>query len=209
MVALHAECGDLTATATTSGPQQYQNPYNRNGDTGPCDFDLRHNFTSSLVYEAPKFSNRAVNEIAGSLAIRRPVLGAHRTSLHADHRSGQFADRCPPGPAGRGRQSVREQYQFADLDRSGGVRAERSGHFRKRGLQFADRARLSSIWTRTLRAASRFASTRRFDLRFEFFNLLNHTNFNPPVSSRSSSTFGRIQSAGDPRILQFAAKFVF
>ena len=48
-----------------------------------------------------------------------------------------------------------------------------------------------------------------FDLRFEFFNLLNHTNFNPPVSSKSSSTFGRIQSAGDPRILQLAAKFVF
>jgi hypothetical protein len=49
----------------------------------------------------------------------------------------------------------------------------------------------------------------RFDLRFEFFNLLNHTNFSTPVSSRSSATFGRILSAGDPRILQFAAKFVF
>jgi hypothetical protein len=49
----------------------------------------------------------------------------------------------------------------------------------------------------------------RFDLRFEFFNLLNHTNFNLPVSSKSSATFGRILSSGDPRILQFAAKFVF
>jgi hypothetical protein len=49
----------------------------------------------------------------------------------------------------------------------------------------------------------------RFDLRFEFFNLLNHTNFNLPVSTRNSATFGKIQSAGDPRILQLAAKIVF
>jgi hypothetical protein len=49
----------------------------------------------------------------------------------------------------------------------------------------------------------------KFELRFEFFNLLNHTNFSLPAATRSSSTFGKIQSAGDPRILQFAAKFKF
>src|SRR5262249_39190935 len=49
----------------------------------------------------------------------------------------------------------------------------------------------------------------RFELRFEFFNILNHTNFAAPVSRLSTNTFGLIQSAGDPRILQFAAKFTF
>jgi hypothetical protein len=49
----------------------------------------------------------------------------------------------------------------------------------------------------------------RIELRFEFFNLLNHTNFNTPVATENSSTFGRILSSGDPRILQFAAKFTF
>jgi len=48
-----------------------------------------------------------------------------------------------------------------------------------------------------------------FELRFEFFNLLNHTNFNNPSATLSSATFGKVQSAGDPRILQFAAKFKF
>jgi hypothetical protein len=48
-----------------------------------------------------------------------------------------------------------------------------------------------------------------FELRFEFFNLLNHTNFSTPVATLSSATFGKIQSAADPRILQFAAKFKF
>jgi hypothetical protein len=49
----------------------------------------------------------------------------------------------------------------------------------------------------------------RFELRFEFFNALNHTNFNAPVNRLSSATFGVIQSSLDPRILQFAAKYSF
>jgi hypothetical protein len=49
----------------------------------------------------------------------------------------------------------------------------------------------------------------RVKLRFEFFNTLNHTNFAAPVNSLESATFGFLQSAGDPRLLQFAAKYSF
>ena len=45
--------------------------------------------------------------------------------------------------------------------------------------------------------------------RWEVFNVMNHVNFNAPVSSLNSSSFGLIQSAGDPRIMQFALKFVY
>ena len=45
--------------------------------------------------------------------------------------------------------------------------------------------------------------------RAEFFNAFNNVNFNGPSSSLSSSSFGRITSAGDPRILQFALKLSF
>jgi hypothetical protein len=41
------------------------------------------------------------------------------------------------------------------------------------------------------------------------FNVLNHTNFNNPTTGLNSSNFGRILSAGDPRIMQFALKFDF
>ena len=51
--------------------------------------------------------------------------------------------------------------------------------------------------------------SQRVELRFEFFNVLNHTNFNAPQSSLNSATFGRIQSSLDPRILQLAAKYAF
>jgi hypothetical protein len=50
---------------------------------------------------------------------------------------------------------------------------------------------------------------KEFQLRFEFFNPLNHTNLNNPVGGMTSSAFGKIQSAADPRILQFVGKFSF
>ena len=46
-------------------------------------------------------------------------------------------------------------------------------------------------------------------LRTEFFNLLNHNNFNLPDNFVGSPTFGQIVSAQDPRRIQFALKFLF
>jgi hypothetical protein len=45
--------------------------------------------------------------------------------------------------------------------------------------------------------------------RAEAFNLLNHTNFNLPGNRITQATYGRITSAQDPRILQFALKVRF
>ena len=45
--------------------------------------------------------------------------------------------------------------------------------------------------------------------RAEFFNLFNRANFNNPQTSVTSSTFGRVTTAGDPRIVQFGLKFVY
>jgi hypothetical protein len=47
--------------------------------------------------------------------------------------------------------------------------------------------------------------------RAEFFNAFNHAQFNTPVSTDiSASTFGQItSSAVNPRLIQFALKYVF
>ena len=47
------------------------------------------------------------------------------------------------------------------------------------------------------------------ELRFEFFNVFNHTQFLNPSGDVASVNFGRVLSARDPRIIQLAAKFTF
>jgi hypothetical protein len=45
--------------------------------------------------------------------------------------------------------------------------------------------------------------------RSEFFNLFNSVNFGQPVLLLNNRNFGRIQTAGDPRIMQFALRYAF
>ena len=47
------------------------------------------------------------------------------------------------------------------------------------------------------------------EFRAEVFNLPNNVNLDNPTASLNSATFGRVISAGDPRIMQFALKYIF
>ena len=49
----------------------------------------------------------------------------------------------------------------------------------------------------------------RLQLRGEFFNALNHTNFNPPGTIFGSSSFGVISSAKSARHIQVGARLAF
>ncbi|MGH9370367.1 MAG: hypothetical protein ACRD15_02415 [Vicinamibacterales bacterium] len=49
----------------------------------------------------------------------------------------------------------------------------------------------------------------RLQLRGELFNAFNQVNFGNPNTTLSSSSFGRITSAGDGRVIQLAAKLIW
>jgi hypothetical protein len=49
----------------------------------------------------------------------------------------------------------------------------------------------------------------RLQFRADFFNVFNQVNFGNPNGQLSAANFGRITSAGAPRILQFGLKFLF
>jgi len=50
----------------------------------------------------------------------------------------------------------------------------------------------------------------KVEVRAESFNLLNHYRpGNPAASFGTANTFGQITSSGDPRIMQFALKYIF
>jgi hypothetical protein len=55
----------------------------------------------------------------------------------------------------------------------------------------------------------RGVETRRVQIRAEFFNALNHTNFGLPVNSIDSPAFGSIVSAAPAREIQLGARVEF
>src|SRR5262249_14191877 len=60
------QTGETIADRVVLGSNTYQNPANRNADTGNCDADLRHNLVNSFVYQTPKFANRSVNALVAN-----------------------------------------------------------------------------------------------------------------------------------------------
>jgi hypothetical protein len=54
-----------------------------------------------------------------------------------------------------------------------------------------------------------FTESMSLELRFEFFNVFNHAQFNTPTGLINSGSFGAVTSAANPRIGQVAAKFHF
>ncbi len=67
-------------------------------------------------------------------------------------------------------------------------------------------------WTVDLVTSKRFRMPWRngnFELRGEFFNLFNRTNFRAPNGVRTAAAFGTIRTTYDPRIIQIGLKLSF
>ena len=60
-------------------------------------------------------------------------------------------------------------------------------------------AKITPIWGERLQS----------ELRADFFNMLNHTQFDNPSRNITSPLFGQISSTGDPRIIQLAFRLTF
>jgi hypothetical protein len=192
------------------GSNTYQNPYNRNADHGSCDADQRHNFVNSFVYESPKFSNQAENWLLGNWQLSF-LITAHTgfpmypsTGVDASL-TGVGQDR--PDVVGGINPYVRNMQTLTWLNATAFI-ANAPGTYGNAGYNSLLAPGFFDLDT-NLTKFFPITERQRFELRFEFFNTLNHTNFNAPVNNLRSATFGVIQSAADPRILQFAAKYRF
>jgi hypothetical protein len=66
-------------------------------------------------------------------------------------------------------------------------------------------------WDFSVHKKIAFSETKYFQFRAEIFNLFNHANFSNPDGGFSDgpTSFGKITTAGDPRLLQFALKYFF
>ncbi len=83
-----------------------------------------------------------------------------------------------------------------------------AGQFGDAGRNIARGPAYTNVDLSLVRTFSLSART-RLQFRAEAFNIANHANFGLPVADLNSANFGRILSAGPPRLLQFGMKLMF
>jgi hypothetical protein len=187
---------------------QYQNPFNRNDDRGPCDHDLRHNYVATAIYESPRLQDRVLDTILGGWQVS--MLISARSGFPFTPRTGTDASFSGNGldrPNIVGSPYVRDLSILQWINPKA-FQPNAAGTYGNAGYNSLIGPKFFNMDS-GLTKSFRIRETHRVELRFEFFNVLNHTNFNAPSSSLNSSQFGRIQSAYDGRLLQLAAKYAF
>jgi hypothetical protein len=186
----------------------YQNPYDREGDRGNCNVDIRHNTNVSFLATSPQFSG----------PIKRRLLGSWRLGGIITKRSGLWfspltgTDASRTG-VGADRPNVVRDPKLSNptaalwFDKTA-FRANAPGTYGNAGaysLVGPGALTFDAMLTR----AFGIREGQRLEVRAEAFNVLNHPNYGDPTNSLSSANFGRILSAADPRIWQFALKYIF
>lgn len=185
-----------------------QNPYNRNGERGNCGFDLRQGFNLTFVVETPRLKNHLADRLVGVWKIA-PILTAHSgiwftpvTGLD-NSLTGIGLDR----PNVVGNPYVRNSSTLQWISANAFV-PNPLGTFGDAGSDSLVGPMFFNIDASISREFI-IKERNKIELRFEFFNLLNHPNFNNPDNNLQDNTFGEILSDASPRILQFAAKYTF
>ena len=186
----------------------YQDASNRRGEWGNCTADRRQIFNLSFVAQSPKFSSKLLQRFAGNWqlsGIYNYLSGAWLNVVDGTDVSltGLGSDRPNVvGDSNLANPTIRQWFNTAAFTK------QTPGTFGNSGRNTVVGP---SNWVFDAGLARSFPIRERvkFDVRFEAFNLFNHTRFNVPVVTLSAGNFGQITSARDPRILQVAMKISF
>lgn len=189
-------------------------PYNQKFDRGPADYDLRHVFNFSGIWEIPvRFDSRAAQFFAGGWNLTSIV--AWRSGFPFTVESGQ--DNARTGQGGQRADMTGDPYFSGD--RSRGEQVEE--YLRRSAFALNQLGTYGTLGRNTFRGPGSFnldlglhkdfpfAEHYKVQFRFEMFNAFNNVSLSPPVSSVANRNFMKITSADDPRILQFALRLQF
>ncbi len=208
------EFGAALATPTNSVP------FSRGSDRGPCIFDTRHNFNTTLVAVSSVKGNPWTSRLLSNWQVAPLVHVASGQPLNVttgkdQSLTGLNNDRpvqvlSNPYPANKGVQWINPA---AVTPNALGT----FGTLGRNALRGPGALNFDVGLSRLFKLKERF----NLEARAEAFNVLNHTNFVGAISpaggtsyttmntNSSSSAFGKVQSAFDPRIMQFALKLHF
>ena len=201
-----SKCMSDPATTELTGPT-IVDPTNPDLDYAACDSDRRHVINASVVAFTPSFSNKALNAILGSWQVA-PLV---RWQSGSPFTVTTGVDNALSGIGGQRAVQLTDDV-FGDKSPNNYLNAAAFGspapgtYSTLTPNAFYGPSRLQN----DLGLSKNFSiGQRRLQFRWEIFNVLNTANFNNPTTGLNSSNFGRILSAQDPRIMQFAFMFDF
>jgi len=191
-------------------------PFDRMFNYGLSDFDTPHNFSYWSIWELPNLqrSSRVVKTLFGSWSVNSIWTwrsGTPFTIVSGRDRSfsGVGLDRAdlvgnPFLRSGQSRAQMIDQYFNTSA-----FELNAPGTFGSSPRNLLRSPRWFNVDFGLARAIPITESV-RVQLRGEFFNLFNNVHLNQPGTNISApSTFGKINSAGDPRIVQVGIKVQF
>jgi hypothetical protein len=199
------------APVTSLGTGVIHDPNNVRGDYGPCSYDVPHLFNASVVYLSHWGGNGWAWRLLNHWNIA-PLM-RYQSGLPVNPLSGK--DNSLTGVGNDRPDVIAPQlytgaphglfYQFINPNVFASNQTGAFGNAGHNSLRAPGYFDVDVAVTREFRFVERFT----LQARGEAFNALNHPNFGGPNATLSSSTFGQIRSARDPRILQASMKLIF
>lgn len=203
---------DAAASDEYGDPGSYMDAYNRRLDKSLSGSDVPHRTVLTGLYQAPTFKNRqALRWLAGSwqLGILSTLQsGAPFTVVAAANTTNAFtAGSLRPNLLGNANLSSGERTLARWFDTAAFATPApfAFGNSPRSGLRGAGIRTVDATLSREFRLSERY----KFDLRGEFYNLLNHANFEVPGHVFGASNFGTVQSAGSARAIQLGLRLSF
>jgi hypothetical protein len=195
--------------------QTPQDPYNERADRARSDEDRNHVFSASFVYELPFFrhANRVLSTTVGGWSVSGLITAASGLPVYVI--SGRDFSLTGVGfdrPDLIGNVTLSHPSKADMLARyfnTAAFVANQPGHYGSAGRNLFSGP---GLFNTDLSLVKRFPISEKFgalQFRSEFFNALNRANFGQPDGNLINQTFGRIQTAADPRVLQFALRYQF
>ena len=199
-----------------------QDAHNLRAEIGPAEFDVRHRFVMSYVWELPfgrgrRYGNgwnqgmdlafggwqvTGIHVLQSGLALTATLGGSTVLNLGGERRARPNLVGSPELP-----ESERSLSRWFNTDAFAAFSPSPQA-FGNAGVGIM---RGPGVANFDFTLAKNFPLKGRQYLQFrtEFFNAFNHPNFGPPNIARDSSGFGQILTAANARIIQFGLKFYF
>jgi len=215
--------GSGTLLQSSAGNGVYLTP-TRNGDRGNCTApgaDIRHIVNATMIGNMPKFSDAWLNAFASNWRLSGiltamsgsafTVVSGTDQALNGKNAAAQYADQLSSTTYGnKCKNDLTRPTGFSCLWLNPVAFGKPAlGNFGNLGpgTVFGP-----GFWTVNagLSRIFKVKEAQTLEFRAEGTNVLNHANFQIPSSNlNNSATFGRIQSAGPGRVMQFGLKYLF